>query len=154
MTSRINALLFNERLKYSVRVGNPVFMGPFRFLDLFFNQTKHTFYGNFDSSNFKFTNNSYYRTPFYIEGTYSEKNNEESEVDYEIKTNFYSFFLSHALTLMVLVKNLPPVLINETSPDTYIRLMVVFFFLLRYFAIYAKKKELEEDFIETFDVKV
>lgn len=154
MTSRINAQLFNERLKYSVRIGNPVLMGPFRFLDLFFNQTKHTFYGNFDSSNFKFTNNSYYRTPFYIEGTYSEKNNEESEVDYEIKTNFYSFFLSHTLTLLVLVQNLPFIFINEITPEACIRLMVVFIFLLRYFAIYAKKKGLEDDFIETFDVKV
>ncbi|WP_395052261.1 hypothetical protein [Flavobacterium sp.] len=151
MTSKLNSKLFSDRLNYTTRIGNPFFMGPILFFNLFLNQTKNTFFGRFDSSSFKLTNNSYLRTPFIIVGTY-DKNDSQTLVNYTIKTNYYTFFWIHLITVFIVLINLPFILLNEISLETFIRIVIIAIFFIRYINIYQKRKELNESFIEIFEL--
>ena len=151
MTSKLNTDLFNKRLQYRTRNGYPFYMGPLQFLSLFFNQTKHSFVGAFDDEDFELSNNSFYRIPFVIAGTYKENKNGETEVKYKMKTNYYSFFWIHTVTILVVSINLNYIL-RGADPIVLINILIILIFLLRYIAIYQKKNELEESFIEIFEI--
>jgi hypothetical protein len=152
MKSKISASQFSERLEYRTRSGNAIYLGPIAFLNLFFNQTTETFYGSFGSGWFELTNNNFNRVPFVIDGTFTTNDAGQTLVDYEIKTNYYGFFWIHGITLLVMALNLPFIFLPDAGPRIIVNIVIVSIFVLRYFAIYHKKKELEEDFIEIFEI--
>jgi hypothetical protein len=150
MTSKISTSQFSERLEYRTRYGNPVYWGPIAFLNLFFNQTTETFYGDFGPGWFELSNNNFNRVPFVIAGNYT-KNNDETTVTYEIRTNYYGFFCIHTITFLVIAMNIHFIFAVE-SPQIIVNIIIVLIFLLRYFAIYHKKRGLEKDFLEIFEI--
>lgn len=151
MTSKISTSQFSERLEYRTRYGNPVYWGPIAFLNLFFNQTTETFYGDFGPGWFELSNNNFNRVPFVIAGNYN-KNDDETNVTYEIRTNYYGFFCIHAITFLVIAMNIHFIFKAAESPQIILNIIIVLIFLLRYFAIYHKKKGLEKDFLEIFEI--
>ncbi|SHH31729.1 hypothetical protein [Flavobacterium johnsoniae] len=152
MTSNISTSLFKKRLEYRTKNGYPFYMGPFQLLSLFLNQTTHTFIGAFDDLHFQLSNNSFYRIPFVIVGTYKENEVGKTVVKYEMKTNYYSFFWIHLITVLILLVNLEFILRLGSSALTLINVLIILISFCRYIAIYHKKKEFEENFIEIFEI--
>ena len=157
MKSKLNINEFRNRIKENFKIGSPKLkLSPFAIFSIFGGISK-TFYGNFDDSTFQFTMNYTISPTFYIiKGKYKNTNN-KLNVSYTVEPNskfqivwmkFFPFISLFASNLIFLLSS------RKTPNEVYIacNTFIVFITLFSRWDIKRKKKNLEQKFIEIFEI--
>ena len=156
MVSKINTAEFRARLNKNIKYGNPKIKGtPFAVFTIFGASNK-IFYGTYSKGKFEITKNStLFPTPFIISGEINSKNNNQTEIIYEVKTiGFGYYWLKYMPIFGILMFNL--ILYTQSAPfqifiiaNTFLCAMVIFI----YFYLRRKKIKLEIDFKKVFEIE-
>lgn len=152
MTSKLDTSFFYERLDYRTRYGDPFFISPISFAKRFFNPTGNTFYGTYNEYTFELTNNSFYRTPFVIDGNYIKNSNGETEIEYTVRPCSFRLFLVHTISTILFLLYFPQIIFLPGTIHFFWSVFVMVIIFARYLKIYQKKKEIEKDFNEIFEI--
>jgi hypothetical protein len=157
MKSKLNITEFRNRIKENSIIGSPKLkLSPFGIFTMF-GGTSKTFYGNFDDSTFRFTMNSTILPTFYIlKGKYKNTNN-TLNVNYTIEPNskFQIVWMKFFPIISLFAFNLFFLLSSRKTPfEVYIAFnsFIVFIIFFSRWVIKRKKKNLEQKFIETFEL--
>lgn len=159
MKSKLNINEFRKTIKENSKIGSPKLkLSPFGIFTMF-GETSKTFYGNFDDSTFRFTINSTISPTFYIiKGKYENTNN-TLNVNYTIEPNsqFQIVWMKFFPIISLFAFNLFFLLSSRKTPiEVYITFnsFIVFIIFFSRWDIKRKKKNLEQKFVEIFELIV
>lgn len=156
MVSKINITEFIERLKRNTKLGNPKIKGtPFAVISRP-GESDKTFFGTYDKTKFKLTENAtFFPTPYTILGEFNKKNNAQTEVIYEVKPiGFGYYWLKYMPVFGILIFNL--VLYTQSAPLKAYQIMnpiVLCFIFFSRFYMWRKKNKLEANFKRIFEIE-
>ena len=156
MISKINITEFTERLNKNTKLGNPKIKGtPFAVLTIS-GESEKPFFGTFDKTKFKLTENAtLFPTPYTISGEINPKNNEETEIIYEVKPiGFNYYWLKFMPIFGILVFNL--ILCSQSASLKAFQIINLFIFGLivsSRFYMWRKKNKLETNFKRIFEIE-
>jgi hypothetical protein len=148
---------FRNRLKNFTKTGHPKLkLSPFAMFSMFGNSSK-TFYGLFDEATFSLTSNFRTNPTYYIlRGSYKTVNR-KLEVQYELvprhKYQLY-WWIFIAVLGFVVFNSLLLSKHNESSPELplIVNMFLIFMITYAYFNITRKRKKLEKNFTEIFEI--
>jgi amino acid transporter len=157
MKSKLNIIEFRNRLKENTKIGRPELQLSLGILSIFFLSSK-SFYGNFDDSTFQLTKNYNFTSGFYLlKGKYQN-------IDNKVKLNYIIEPMSKIG--IIWLKYFPFVAmigfnsffffnIKNAINEVYIvfNLFIVFIIFYSRWDIKRKKKNLEQKFIEIFEIE-
>ena len=158
MQSNINLAEFRNRLKNNTKIGHPKLkLSPFAMF-LVFGDSSKIFYGLFDDHSFSLTSN--FRTSptyFILRGSYKTENG-KLKIKYDIaprhKYQIYWWIFVPILGFIVFNYLL---LSGKNKPDSevpiIVNLFLMFMVIYGYLSITWKRKKLEKNFIEIFEIK-
>lgn len=158
MQSYINIAEFRNRLKSNTKIGHPKLkLSPFAMFLMFGNSSK-IFYGLFDDHSFSLTSNFRTSPTYYIlRGNYKTENG-KLQIEYNIapryKYQIYWWIFIPILGFAVFNYSL---LSGQNKPDSevpiIVNLFLIFMVIYAYLNIRLKRRKLEKNFIEIFEVK-
>jgi hypothetical protein len=158
MKSKLTINEFRNRLKTHSKIGSPNFKSSlFGIFAMFGDDVSKTFYGLFDDSAFNLTINSIIMPPLYaIKGKYRNINS-KLIVDYSIEPNskFGLLYLKFFPVFALFGVNLFFLLVEKNAPiEIYIsfNLFVIFMIFFSRWDIKRRKKNMEQKFIEIFEI--
>jgi hypothetical protein len=157
MKSKLNITEFRNRLKENTKIGRAELKLSLGIFSIFFLSSK-SFYGNFDDSSFRLTENYNFTSGFYLlKGKYQNINN-------KVKLNYTIEPMSKIG--MIWLKYIPFVAIigfnsffffnlKNVPNNIYIVFNLFFAFIIFHsrWNIKRKKKNLEQKFIEIFEIE-
>ena len=155
MISKINIIEFRERLNKNTKLGNPKIKGtPFAITSIS-GESDKTFFGTFDKTKFKLTENAtLFPTPYIISGEINPKNDTQTEIIYEVKPIGFGYYWFKYMPIFgIIVFNL--ILYTESAPLKVYQIMnpVMFSFIVfSRFYIWRKKNKLVNDFKRIFGI--
>ena len=157
MKSKLTIIEFRNRLKENTKIGRPDLQLSLGLLSIFFISSK-SFYGNFDDSTFRLTKKYNFTSGFYLlKGKYQNINN-KVKLNYVIEPiskigviwlKYFPFVAMIGLNSFFFfnIKNAP----NETY--IVFNLFMVFIIFYSRWDIKRKRKNLEQKFIEMFEIE-
>lgn len=157
MKSKLNITEFRNRMKENTKVGSPKFKSsPFGVFTMFSGNSK-PFYGLIDDSNFRLTINSTSIPTFYIvKGKYKNANN-VLNVNYIIEpsSKFQLVWMKYFPVVFLFAFNLF-YLLNSNPIESLIVVnsFIIFIIFFSRWDIKRKKKNLEQKFIEMFEITI
>ncbi len=157
MKSKLNITEFRNRLKDNTKIGRPDTQISLGIFSIFFLSSKK-FYGNFDDSTFLLTINYNFTSGFYIlKGEYQN-------IDHKLKLNYIIEPISK--TSFIWIKYFPFVALIGFNCFFFLNLknipneiniifnsFIVFIIFFSRWDIKRKKKNLEQKFIEIFEIE-
>ncbi|SHG27135.1 hypothetical protein [Flavobacterium defluvii] len=157
MKSNLNLLEFRSRLKESIQIGSPKLkLGPFAVFTIFDGKSK-PFYGLFDDKDFRLTIN--YRvtpTSFIVKGKYKVVNN-ILHVNYEIEPHpkFILVWVKYFPIFCFILMNSLLISSKNAPQEAFIVVNVFLVFMIFYsrWDIKRKRKNIEQKFIEIFEIE-
>ena len=156
MISKINIVEFRERLNKNTKLGNPKIKGtPFAVLTIS-GESEKPFFGTFDKTKFKLTENAtLFPTPYIISGVINPKSEILTEISYEvIPIGFGYYWLKYMPIFGLIIFNL--ILYIESAPLKVFQIMnpIMFSFIIfSRFYMWRKKNKLETDYKRIFDIE-
>ena len=157
MKSKLNITQFRNRIKENTKIGSPKFkLSLFGGLTIFGDNSK-LFYGLIDDSNFRLTANATLSPTLYIiVGKYRSVNN-ELNINYTMEpgSKFLLAWVKNFPFIALFAVNIFFLLILKKVPiEVFIifNLFIVFVTLFSRWDIKRKKKNLEQKFIEIFEL--
>ena len=156
MISKINITEFRERLHKNTKIGNPKIKGtPFAVLTIS-GESEKPFFGTFDKAKFKLTENAtLFPTPFTISGEINPKNDEETEIVYEVlPIGFGYYWLKNMPIIGFFVFNI--ILYSQSASLKVFQIMnlIMFgFIVFSRFYMRRKKNKLETNFKRIFEIE-
>jgi len=158
MQSKVNVTEFRNRLKNNTKIGHPKLkLSPFAMFSMFGDSSK-TFYGLYDDSTFSLTSNFKTNPTYYIlRGSYKTENG-KLQIQYKIvpRHKYQLYWWIFVLVLGFVVFNYFLLLSknNESSSTNFfiINSFLIFMTSYAYLSITRKKRKLEKNFIEVFEV--
>jgi hypothetical protein len=158
MESKLNTTEFRNKLKSVTKIGHPrLKLSPFAMFSMFGDSSK-TFYGLYDDSTFSLTSN--FRTnatPYILRGSYKTENG-KLQIHYKIvprhKYQLYWWIFVLVLGFSVFNSFIIQSKNNESiSTNFYImNTFLIFMAIYAYLDITRKKRKLERNFVEIFEV--
>lgn len=156
MNSKITIAEFRERLNKHTKYGNPKIKGtPFGVLSIS-RESDKIFFGIHDRNKFELTKNFVLQlTPYIISGEIQTKNNNQTEVNFEIKPiGFAYYWMKYVLIILIPVFNF--ILYIKAAPFEIfkiVNLVLLTMGICNYFFMKSKKTKLENDFKRIFEIE-
>ena len=155
MISKINIIKFNTSFKNNTEYGNPKIKGTPFFIFSEFKKSDKIFFGTYNNLKFEITKNAtFFPTPFIISGEIKSKNNNQTEIYYDLKPiKFEYYWLKYIPLFGVAIFNL--IFYLKTSPIeiviiiNYILLCIV---ILSNYYLWRKKNIFLKDFKIFFEI--
>jgi hypothetical protein len=158
MKSKLTISEFRNRIKIHSKIGSPNLKSSlFGIFTMFGGDISKTFYGLFDDSAFNLTMNSTIMPPLYtIKGKYRNTNSKLT-IDYSIEPNskFGLLYLKFFPVFALFGVNLFFILVEKNAPiEVYLsfNLFVIFMIFFSRWDIKRRKKNMEQKFIEIFEI--
>ncbi|MNQ45908.1 hypothetical protein D3C85_597050 [compost metagenome] len=156
MESKLSISEFREKLKDTTEIGSPKLkLSPFGvFFNLFGGKSK-PFYGLFDDKSFRLTMN-YTTSPtfFIINGTYKNRNR-TFIINYNIESSpkFYLVWIKFFPIIALVLINIS-FFFSEVQKEVFIlpNIALIFMFFFSRWDIKRKRKNIEQKFIEIFEI--
>ena len=155
MISKIDISEFRDRLKLNTKYGNPKIKGTPFIIFTAYNETDKMFYGTHNESSFQLTKNTFFHpTPFIIFGEIKSNKKTETEIKYEIKPIGFGYYWLKYFPLFGFIIFNTIFLIESESIELIIifNVALIFFAIFNYFQTKRKKKKMEKDFKEIFEI--
>lgn len=157
MQSNLNIIEFRNRLKENTKIGHPkIKLSPFAMFSMFGDSSKK-FYGLYDDYSFSLTSNFRIDPTYYIvRGSYKVVNG-KLQLQYKItprhKFQLY-WWIFIAVLGFVVFNSLILSKHNEAKSENYLifNLFLIFMLSFAYLNITTKKKKLEKNFREIFEI--
>ena len=158
MQSNINLAEFRNRLKNNTKIGHPKLkLSPFAMF-LMFGDSSKIFYGLFDDHSFSLTSN--FRTSptyFILRGSYKTQNG-KLKIKYDIAPRYkYQIYWWIFVPILGFIVFNYLLLSGKNKPDSevpiIVNLFLMFMVIYGYLSITWKRKKLEKNFIEIFEIK-
>lgn len=157
MKSKLSIVQFRDRIKENTKIGSPKFKSSLLGAFTLFDGSSETFYGLIDESNFRLTmNTTFYPTFYVLKGKYKNVNS-ELYIDYTIESNnkFQFIWMKYFPFVILFVFNLLLILNQKSTPilvNIVFNLIIIFMLFFSRWDINQKKKKLEREFIEIFEI--
>jgi hypothetical protein len=157
MKSKLSIVQFRNRIKENTKIGSPKFKSSLFGVFTVFDGSTEKFYGLIDDSNFRLTmNTTLYPTFYVLKGKYKSVNS-ELNIDYTIESSnkFQLIWMKYFPFVFLFVFNLMFILNQKNTPlfvSIVFNLFIVFIIFFSRWDINRKKKKLEKEFIEIFEI--
>ena len=157
MQSNINITEFRNRLKNNTKIGHPKLkLSPFAMFSMFGDSSK-IFYGLYDDYSFSLTSNFRTSPTYYIvRGNYKTVN-EKLQIQYNIAPRYkYQIYWWVFISIIGFAVFNSLLLTGRNKPDSEVPIIANLFFIFMatyaYLNITRKRRKLEKNFIEIFEV--
>ena len=157
MQSSVNITEFRNRLKGNTKIGHPKLkLSPFAIFSMFGDSSK-IFYGLYDDNSFSLTLNFRTSPTYYImRGSYTAVN-EKLQIQYNIVPRYkYQIYWWVFISVLGFVVFNSLLWMGHNKPDSEVPIIVnLFLFFMvtfAYITITRKRRKLEKNFLEIFEI--